>query len=177
MATSQVLYIISRILATNEIAAVAALIEKSHNLMTMWYSGEKKQTNKTLESKDLSSNLISSSYQPSFGSYLTWICFFFAVLQTYLRNIGKLKKKKQRKIEIQSRYFIVPHPSPTSPPRSQISHTHTHPTYVYEIPFHLNFLLQRLSVEQWRLTCMGMLPGVLPPLWISLRPTRPSQQV
>ena len=45
------------------------------------------------------------------------------MLQTYLRNIGKLKKKKQRKIEIQSRHFIVPHPSPTSPPRSQISHT------------------------------------------------------
>lgn len=70
--SSQVLCIISRILATSEISALAALTEKSCHLLTMWYSGGK---SKTLEAKrDLGSNLIFSSYQLREVTWMFFLC-------------------------------------------------------------------------------------------------------
>lgn len=69
MGTSQVLYIISRVLYycvllfqslinTKEISALSAFTEKSHNLLSVLVG-----TNKTVESRNLGSNFLSSSYQ------------------------------------------------------------------------------------------------------------------
>ena len=156
-------------LATNDISACAAFTEKSHNILTVWYS-EGFGEIKILESRDPLTD---------FGKLLNWslfsLCSMYSTYSTYnflfnrkvkIKNTGKLTNKKQ----VFNYWYALSFTnlSPKVPNYTNIPQTCRQGLILFA------FQLQQLSMEWWRLCLYRYSPWgrVLSAL---LRPISPSQ--